>query len=176
MRVVIITLAVALFLGLAKPQLVVTPPPTQQQEAIQSITAIPKFATPAAQSAIGQKMATDFGITGGASITGSGAYAFSPEAYLNQVTGGPGAAVSAPNSFMKSQMDLQKQWVGTQADLAKTQMMLFYTEEMVLLQTELQATADSLSTACDWACVTDCAKVKLDLVSKVDCMETCRCF
>jgi hypothetical protein len=47
-------------------------------------------------------MATDFGITGSASLTGSGAYAFSPEAYLNQVTGGPGAAASAPNSFMKS--------------------------------------------------------------------------
>lgn len=65
--------------------------------------------------------------------------------------------------------------MSSQADLAKNQMMLFYTEEMVNLQTELQATADKLN-SCDWNCVNECAKVQVDLINRAGCLDTCKCF
>ncbi len=54
-------------------------------------------------------------------------------------------------------------------------MMLAYTEEMVLLQTELQATAPLL-TACDWTCVDTCAKGQPTLLLRVGCLDTCNCY
>lgn len=54
-------------------------------------------------------------------------------------------------------------------------MMLFFTEEMVTLQTELQSTATKL-TACNWTCVSDCAAPKPDLVGRANCLESCGCY
>jgi hypothetical protein len=88
--------------------------------------------------------------------------------------GGFGGASN--NSFFGSQMQLQKKWMDAQSSIAKNQMMLFTANEMVLLQTELQATAQTQLNTCDWKCVNDCALTKLDLISKVDCLDTCKCF
>ena len=72
-------------------------------------------------------------------------------------------------------MALQKKWMDSQAAIVKSQMMLFFTEEMVTLQTDLQSTATKL-TACNWTCVSDCAAPQPDLVGRANCMDSCGCF
>jgi hypothetical protein len=73
------------------------------------------------------------------------------------------------------QTKFSQQWVGAQAGLAKNQMMLFYTGEMINLQNDLQVTSSKL-TSCDWNCVNECAKLLTDIVSKAGCLDTCKCY
>jgi len=49
--------------------------------------------------------------------------------------------MDASNATTNSFWNKQKQWVGAEASLAKNQMVLFYSEEMLSLQNDLQVTS-----------------------------------
>ena len=102
-------------------------------------------------------------------------YSAGPQGYLDQVSSNGVFGTDAPNSTTNSFWSMQKKWVGAEASLAKNQMMLFYSDEMLSLQNDLQATATKLTT-CDWNCVNECAKLLNDVVSKAGCLDTCKCY
>jgi hypothetical protein len=83
--------------------------------------------------------------------------------------------MNASNATTNSFWNKQKQWVGAEASLAKNQMVLFYSEEMLSLQNDLQVTSQKL-TNCDWNCVNECSKLLADVVSKAGCLDTCKCY
>ncbi len=62
-----------------------------------------------------------------------------------------------------------------QAGLAKNQMMLFYTGEMMGLQNDLQAASGNMA-KCNWTCVSECSKIQVEITTKANCLDTCKCY
>ena len=102
-------------------------------------------------------------------------YSMKPQPYVDQVKSNGVLAMDGADPTKNSFWNNQKQWVGAQAGLAKNQMVLFYQNEMLSLQNDLQVTSQKL-TNCDWNCVNECSKLLADVVSKAGCLDTCKCY